>query len=136
MSNEKTTQDQGNAPQKAVKRVKKPIDLATAHVADGAIISPKSVYEIVGISTNSYKTGSYAEYQESLASMSLMQLQEEAFKCGTPATDNRAVIIDRLERKFLQENARFGTGSKTAKKDLTPAEELRRQAQNIMNRGR
>ena len=88
MSNEQ------NGQEKPAKRARKqPIDLATAKVADGAVRTPTSVYEILGISTTSYKTASLEDYKQTLASMNLIDLQEESYRHGTPATDNRAKSI-------------------------------------------
>ncbi len=131
-----STENTENKSGEVVKRGRKKHDLSTAKVADGALKSPNSVYEMVGISTSSYKSRTLEEYKETLASMNLMELQEEAYRHATPATDNREIIIDRLERKFLQENSRFVSASKQTVKKLTAEEHIKNQALNILRRGK
>lgn len=117
------------------KKTTKKIDLATAKVADGELKAPVSVYEICGISENAYGTTSFESYKKKLASMNLIQLQDHAFKIGALATQDRSVLIDRLERKFLQDTARLrATGQKKADSDPTAAN--REQALQILARGR
>lgn len=115
----------------------KKVNLATAKVADGALSAPKSVYEICGISTHGYNTTNLDDYKGSIKAMNLMQLQEEAYNKGVLPTDSRDMLVDRLEKKFILETSKFKTerGQVIGTKD-TPAEALKRQALNILARGR
>jgi hypothetical protein len=92
-----------------VKRTRKRVNIATAKVADGEIKSPTSVYEILGIPTHGYKSSSLAAYSADLRGMNLYQLQEEAYNRAVLATDSKEVLIDRLEKKFIQETSKFKT---------------------------
>ncbi len=110
---------------------RKKIDLATAMVADAEIKSPTSLYEICGVRTSTYRTANVEEYEESLKSLDLLRLQEEAYAHAVPATQNREAIIDRLVKKFILIVGRVG-----AKNDAKDSGSLREQAKNILARGR
>ena len=126
------------------------VNLAVAKVADGqGSIEPiatgstpkyTSVYEIMGIIDHSYKTTSLAVYSETLRDMNLYKLHEEAYNRGVPGTDNRETMIDRLERKFIQETTKFADRSGRVNGDHKPDTEkevsLHDQAMKILARGR
>lgn len=117
------------------KKITKKLDLATAKVADGQLKSPASVYEICGMITNAYGTTSLETYSKRLAEMNLIELQDHAYKIGALATNDRSVLIDRLERKFIQEVSRFrATGQETSKDSGN--NESREAALRILSRGR
>lgn len=83
---------------------KKKLDLATAKQADGALPSMRQIEEMVGIKGTSYWEKSYGEYQTMLRSKNLIELHDHAFEVGVVPASHRDMMIDRLERKFLQEN--------------------------------
>lgn len=120
-------------------RTTPPANLATAKTADGAIHNKNatSVYEICGIRTHSYRTNSHEVYSRDLASMNLLQLQDEAFERGIMPSGSREAIIDRLERKFIQDCGKFRTNpservdGRVQDKDTQRDEVLR-----ILSRGR
>lgn len=113
------------------------IDLATAKTADGATHTATSVYEICGIRSHSYNTNSYDVYKRNLASMNLMQLQEEAYERGIIASGSSEAIVDRLERKYLQEAGRFRTNP-TDRVDgrVEDKDTQRDEVMRILSRGR
>ncbi len=106
--------------------------MSKAQVANGALPAPVSIYGMLGISTDTYRAKNIQEYSKNLANMDLLQLQEEAYEVGIAAFGNRANIIDRLERKYLQETTKYaGVGQETAD-DMTP--ELREQGMKAMRK--
>jgi hypothetical protein len=139
MSND-TTENITQAPivPTAPKRTRKKVNLATAKVADGEVKSPTNVYDIVGIPTHRYKTTSLASYSANLKAMNLIQLQEEAYNRAVLATESRDILIDRLERKFIQETSKFKTSSDGRSFEAQPVKEesLHDQALRILSRGR
>lgn len=135
MANDNTPEAATSAPAKRGRPKK--VNLATAKVADGALESPKSIYEICGIASHSYNTSNLEEYKRSISSLNLMQLQEEAYNKGILPTDSREMLLDRLERKFIGEVSKFKTSKgQTFESKDTPAEALRREALNILSRGK
>lgn len=100
------------------KRPRKRVNLATAHTADGEVKSPTSVYDLLGISTHGYKTTNLTSYTATLKSMNLAELHNEAYARAVLGTDNRDVMIDRLEKKFIQETSKFKSASTS--RDFTP----------------
>jgi hypothetical protein len=88
---------------------RKKLDLTKAKVADGALAAPRSVYEMVGISTHSYGTNNRAEYEATINHMNLIELQDEAYKHGVLASESRSITIDRLLEKFVHEQTKFSS---------------------------
>jgi hypothetical protein len=128
MSNDNT----GNA-----RKPRKKVNLATAKTADGEVRTPTSVYEILGISTHGYKTTSLASYSANIKTMNLAQLHEEAYARAVLATDDRATLIERLEKKFIQETSKFKTGTGRTFDEAPAAPETEReQALRTLSRGR
>ena len=80
------------------------LDLSTATVADGAQKPIRSVYELVGIKDIKYRETTYGSYQGRLKKMNLIELQDHGFSIGVVPASSRDIMIDRLERKYLQEN--------------------------------
>lgn len=115
---------------------KSKLNLATAKVADGALRAHKSVYDICGIATTSYKHKDLASYSSMLGSMNLMDLQDHAFKVGVLAGPDRTTLIDRLERKFLQENAKFIPTFEQPEAQKNGDAATRAEAERIISRGR
>lgn len=115
---------------------RKKMDLNKAMVADGSLQAPKSVYEIVGINDSIFPTENYEEYQKMLASMNTIDLVDHAYRIGVVATPDRNTLIDRLERKFLQERSRFGTSTESASAADGSEESIRKEAERIISRGR
>ncbi len=116
-------------------RKKPTINLSTAKIADGASVAPRSVYAICGISESTYKHRSVAEYSKMLNSLNLIELQEHAFGIGIPAGPDRNTLIDRLERRYLQENSRFRGGIEQPAANGATADQ-RAEAERILSRGR
>ena len=89
------------------KRTRKPVNLSTAQTANGALPSSTAIYDICGISTSHYKARTISDYSKDLNSLNLIELQDEAYKAGVIPSKDRSILIDRLERKFLQSNAKI-----------------------------
>lgn len=122
-----------NAPKKPRKAK---LNLATAKVADGALATPKSVYEICGIRDGRYGgTKNVGDYERSLAKMDLIELQDEAYNKGVTPNQNRDIIIERLVRGFLQERSASRMPD-AGSPDTGASEELREQARKVLARGR
>ena len=85
----------------------KPLDMSKSKVATAALPA-RSIYEIMGIVSKEYRTHDYETYQEDLKAMTLHALHEHAYEVGVAATEDRAHLIDALERKFIQEHGRQG----------------------------
>lgn len=83
------------------------LNLETAKIADGALSSPANVYEIIGHKISVYRTSDYATYQKQLRSMATYDLQEHAHEVGETPVSNREVLLDRLERRFLEEGSKY-----------------------------
>jgi hypothetical protein len=115
---------------------KKKLDLSTAIVADGALTSQKSVYEIIGINDSIFPTQNYEQYQKLIAGMNTIDLIDHAYKIGVVATSDRDSLVDRLERKFLQERSRFGVSTDINDAAGDSSDETRKQAERILSRGR
>lgn len=116
-------------------RKKPTINLATAKATNGAQLAPRSVYEICGISQSTYKHDSLAAYSRMLNGLNLIELQEHAFGIGIPAGPDRSTLIDRLERRYLQENSRFRAGIDEPAASTASADQ-RAEAERILSRGR
>jgi hypothetical protein len=86
------------------RKSKKTIDIGSATVADGSLKPFRSVYELAGIKNVSYWEKTFAAYQSKIRSMNLLELHDHGFTIGVPAGATKDIMIDRLERKFLQEN--------------------------------
>lgn len=117
----------------------KKIDITTAQVADGALKAPRSVYEIVGVKNVSYRERTYASYQSQLRKMDLVELHDHAYEVGSVPSPSKEITIDRLERKYLQENPaeRAALIEARDKAALEPEElSVHEQAQRIVARGR
>lgn len=112
---------------------KKKLDLSTAKVADGALKAPKSLYEVMGISTNRYKIKDLASYEKAIARMDLIELQDEAYDKGVTPNSNRDIIIDRLVRRFIHENANVPEPV-NAQSEASP--DVRAETLRILARGR
>jgi len=116
---------------------KKRLDLATAKVADGQLMAGASVYSLVGITDSRYKHKSLASYSKMLNGMDLIELQDHAYEVGTLAGSDRHSLIERLERKFIEESRKFGaTAAQPEDPSLDATEDLREQAKKIVSRGR
>lgn len=109
------------------------LNMRTAKVADGA--SPAtSVYEIVGLGTTSYKHKTLASYTKMVNGLNMMELHDHAYELGVPTHPDRHTLIDRLERHFIQENAKFTRA--TEQPDNSIDESSREAAEKIISRGR
>lgn len=115
---------------------RKKIDLSKAKTADAALRAPKSVYEIIGLNDSIFPTESYQEYQKILANMNMVDLVDHAYKIGVVATSDRNSLIDRLERKFLQDRSRFSTAVEPKEAAEGSEEAMRKEAERIISRGR
>ena len=121
------------------RKTKGKINLETASVADGSLKPFNSVYELAGIKNVSYREKSFAAYQNTIRSMNLLELHDHGFSIGVPAGATKDIMLDRLERKFLQENPNERAAyikardeGKTDEQELTVAQ----RAELIMQRGR
>lgn len=119
----------------ARKNGKKALDLDNAEQADGALESPRSAYEIVGIKDYRYRETSFAAYSARLHQMDLSELHDHGYDMAEPISPSRQVMIDRLERKYLRENPHQRS---TAAKLRAPQDDssIEEQAQRIMAQGR
>jgi hypothetical protein len=125
-------------PNKSAKSA--PLNLSTAKTADGALKSPLSVYEIVGISTSPYRTTNLAEYQKTLGKMDLYELHSHAYDIGVLPSHSRSIMLDRLERKFIQEHSRISAARQNEidqkNSDGSKDESAREQTLKILAKGR
>lgn len=103
--------------------VKKPLDLSTAKQIDGAVSSPKTVDDLLGLSRPIYDTRDLDVYRRRLSAMHLYQLQSHAQKLGVVPSHNRQVCIQRLETAFAKDMAKHGRAE--AKKQPETDEEKR-----------
>lgn len=109
------------------------LNLQTSKVADGA--SPaRSVYELVGIPTTSYRHKTLASYTKMINGLNMIELHDHAYDLGIPTHPDRHTLIDRLERHFIQENAKFSPAIDQPQSAIN--EDLREQAERITARGR
>lgn len=118
---------------------KKTLNLETAKVADAELKPIRSVYELVGIKNVSYYEKTYPDYQKSLAKMSLLEMHDHAFSIGVPCAASKEIMVDRLERKYLQENPQQREAWKQARdagKDGEKELSVQEQAKLILSRGR
>jgi hypothetical protein len=115
---------------------KKKLDLNKAKIADGAMKAPKSVYEIIGLNDSIFPTQNYEEYQKIINNMNTIDLVDHAYKIGVVASSDRGIIIDRLERKFLQDRSRFSTSVEPESAASGSEEAIRKEAERIISRGR
>lgn len=114
---------------------KSKINLATAKIADGQSRSVQSVYEMVGLSNTNYKHKSLADYSKMINGLNLIELQDHAFNIGSLPGPDRTTLINRLERKFATENARFSAG--VEQPDNSSGDpDVRSQAEKILSQGR
>jgi len=118
----------------AAKRGRK-LDLATAKIADGALTAPANVYEIIGHKVSVYTTSDYLTYQKQLRGMALYDMQEHAHEVGEIPTDNREVLIDRLERRFLEATSKFAA-AKAKSSDSNTAVSADSKVLEFLKRGR
>lgn len=114
-------------------KAKEPLNLASATVATGALAAPKSIYEMMGLTSRLYNTNDYETYQKDIAAMSLHTLHEHAYEVGIAANGDRNLLIDALERRFIKEHGRQGAAKEVVKK--TQAEEMREQALRALAHG-
>lgn len=131
MAIDSSTPPEDNAP-KATKRPRK-VNLATAKVVDAALPAVKSVYEIVGLNDSAFGKQTFEQFQSKLTTMDLYSLQEMARKVGVVPTSKREVLVDRLERRFLQDRVRSGPPKAP---EMSVNEDLRAQTLKILARGR
>lgn len=81
----------------------------------------RSIDELFGHDRAVYKTHNEIEYRTYLQPMNVIELQEEGFKVGVGSTANRAVMIERLMKKFRQvTNSILGTDKKPVRLKMTP----------------
>lgn len=114
---------------------RKKLDISKAKTADAALAAPKSVYEMVGISTHNYVTDDRAAYEGNINRMDLIELQDEAYKHGVLASESRAITIDRLVEKFVREHTKYSsTGQKQVGGDVSDA--VRESALKALSRGK
>lgn len=130
---------QANASAAASKpRAKRPkLDLATAKVADGALATAATVYDLIGHKTSSYRTADYGEYQRFLKTLNLADMQDHAHDVNEVPIDNYEVLRDRLERRFLEENSKFEVARARANQQRNgPPNALDPKLADFMRRGR
>lgn len=131
MSTTTKEQELTGKPRKNAKK----LNLASAKIADGALNSPKSVYEIIGYDPNHYKTNDLSSYSNSLRGLPLYELQSEAQRLGITPGFTRDICIKRLEERFAREQKKFRTPPQTQQEEMTErAKELRQKTLDILNR--
>ena len=122
-----------NIAKKTSKDRAKTIDLSKATVANGALESKQSIYDIMGISSRAYWTADYETYKADIDAMALHKLHEHAYDVGVAAMGDRTHLIDQLERKFILEHGRQGRSREVAQK--TQAQTMREQALRALSHG-
>ena len=115
------------------RKSRKTLDLATAHVTDGALAAPRSLYDIIGQTRSSYDTRDFSVYRARIQAMELFQLQQHAKDLGVLPSHTKELTIRRLEEAFLKENNQ--TRKTQARTEaLTPEQALKQRAEAIMRR--
>lgn len=86
----------------------------------GALSTPLSIEELTGMA-ETYPVATLAQYKELLASMTDEDMRQHAIDvAGIVPIDNRSLLIERLETKFVSANRRAAPivpPSKMSKKD-------------------
>ena len=121
------------AKSQKAQKASEPINLASATVATGALAAPKSIYEIMGLTSKLYTTSDYETYQKDIAAMSLHVLHEHAYEVGVAASGDRNLLVDALERRFIKEHGRQGRAKEV--ENRTPAQEMRALALRALSHG-
>lgn len=137
MSRTTTTASATKSPAK--RGPKKPLDLATAEQADGALPSFRSAYELVGIKDVKYRARTFAAYQSDLRAMDLVELQDHAYELAVVPSPSRQIMIDRLEEKYLRENPEQRealVAARQAREALGESESIAERAEKIMAQAR
>ena len=82
---------------------KQKLDLSKAQQADGALKPIHHIYDLVGVKNVSYRAKTYSQYQEMIRRMNLVELHDHAREVNVVPAATKDLMIDRLERKYLQE---------------------------------
>ena len=91
-----------------------------------------SIYEILGMKSNSYTQTSFADYQQYLDSLNLAEMQRHAVEVANIIPiDDRRRLTDRLEKEYLRINARFAPQSSN---QIVIPEENKKNIENILRR--
>lgn len=112
---------------------RKKANLATAKTVDAALPAMKSVYEIVGMNDSVFGKESFEQFQRKIASLDLYSLQDMARKVNVIPHTKREVLVDRLEKRFLQDRMRAGPPKAAV---VAVNEDLREQALRTLSRAR
>lgn len=112
------------------------LNLTTAKIADGSLPAPANVYEIIGHKTSVYRTSNYGEYQRFLKGLNLADMQDHAYDVGEVPIDSRDVLIDRLERRFLEETSKFAAAKAKSNDQRGQPATLDPRTAEFMRRGR
>ncbi len=104
-------------------KIKSPkVDIATASQVNGNLDSTNKLADFFRNRDFPYKEQSLAEYQKSLASMNMSQLQLHAIEVAQilPNVGDRGRLVRKLEENYLKKQAKFVIGSiKPMQKPLT-----------------
>ena len=110
------------------------LNVATAKVTDGALKSYASVYDIIGFKTSVYRTSDAKEYSESIRKMNLPKLHDHAQEVGVVPVADYGVLLDRLDRKFLESAGRYAATKATS--EISNKVVPNQQTLDILSRGR
>jgi hypothetical protein len=76
-------------------------------------------------------------YSKMLGSLNLIELQDHAYEMGVLAGPDKHSLVDRLERKFIQDHAKFAPGLQSADDPSLNADpDMRAAAEKTISRGR
>lgn len=130
-----TTTTTGTEPKQ--KSTRKKLDLATAHVADGALAAPRSIADIIGGACWPYDTRDFGVYSNRLRGMQLYALQQHAQKLAIVPSHSREQMIKRLEEEFKKQRNRNSNISASAAEQAREGEsderrEIRERAEAFM----
>lgn len=94
------------------------IKLESLKQTHGALAAPLSIEELTG-QTEVYAVSSLEEYHDQLMTMSEDEMREHAITAGVVPIDNRSLLIDRLETRYINANHRLPplVTNKISKKD-------------------
>ena len=94
------------------------IKLESLKQTHGALAAPLTIEELTG-QNEVYAVSSLEEYHDQLLAMSEDEMREHAVDAGIVPIDNRSILIDRLETRYINASRRAPPfiANKISKKD-------------------
>lgn len=95
---------------------------------------PRNLAEILGADIDQDNTPDYKNYCDLINSMNLADLYEHSIKVGLMPVDNRNKLIDRLQKQWLKDHARYKDVQ--IKEDVKMTREKEKELKDILSRAR